>query len=55
MRGLLTLTNLASHRSWPVGWPSRLRGGTHTAAVHPNRRDIAGGFHGLAARGRGRL
>jgi hypothetical protein len=47
----LTLTNLASHRSWRLGWPSRLRGGTHIAAVHPNGRDIAVGFHGLAAPG----
>jgi hypothetical protein len=47
----LTLTNLASHRSWRLGWPTRLRGGTHIAAVHPNGRDIAVGFHGLAAPG----
>ena len=47
----LTLTNLASHRSWRLEWPSRLRGGTHIAAVHPNGRDIAVGFHGLAPPG----
>ena len=47
----LTLTNLRSRVRWPLGWPSRLRGGTHIAAVHPNGRDIAIGFHGLAAPG----
>ena len=47
----LTLSNLHSRVSWPLGWPSRLRGGTHIAAVHPNGRDIAVGFHGLAAPG----
>lgn len=48
----LTLTNLRSGASWRLGWPSRLRGGTHIAAVHPNGRDIAVGFHGLAAPGK---
>jgi len=47
----LTLTNLRTGTSWRLGWPSRLRGGTHIAAVHPNGRDIAVGFHGLAAPG----
>jgi hypothetical protein len=47
----LTLTNLHSGASWRLSWPSRLRGGTHIAAVHPNGRDIAVGFHGLAAPG----
>jgi hypothetical protein len=47
----LTLTNLRSGASWRLGWPSPLRGGTHIAAVHPNGRDIAVGFHGLAAPG----
>jgi hypothetical protein len=47
----LTLTKLRGGSSWRLGWPSRLRGGTHTAAVHPNGRDIAVGFHGLAAPG----
>ena len=47
----LTLTNLRSGASWRLEWPSRLRGGTHLAAVHPNGRDIAVGFHGLAAPG----
>ena len=47
----LTLTDLASHRSWRLAWPSRLRGGTHLAAVHPSGRDIAVGFYGLAAPG----
>jgi hypothetical protein len=47
----LILTNLRSDASWQLGWPSRLRGGTHLAAVHPNGRDIAVGFHGLAAPG----
>ena len=47
----LTLTNLRSGASWRLGWPSRLRGGTHIAAVHPNGRDIAVGFYGLAAPG----
>jgi hypothetical protein len=47
----LALTNLRSRVSWRLGWPSRLRGGTHIAAVHPNGRDIAVGFHGLAAPG----
>ena len=47
----LTLTNLRSRASWRLGWPSRLRGGTHIAAVHPNGRDIAIGFHGLATPG----
>jgi hypothetical protein len=47
----LTLTNLRSHRSWRLAWPSQLRGGAHIAAVHPNGRDIAVGFYGLAAPG----
>ena len=47
----LTLTNLHSRVSWRLSWPSRLRGGTHITAVHPNGRDIAVGFHGLAAPG----
>ena len=47
----LTLTDLRSGASWRLGWPSRLRGGTHIAAVHPNGRDIAVGFHGLATPG----
>ena len=47
----LTLINLRSGARWRLGWPSRLRGGTHIAAVHPNGRDIAVGFHGLAAPG----
>jgi hypothetical protein len=47
----LTLSDLRSRVSWRLGWPSRLRGGTHIAAVHPNGRDIAVGFHGLAAPG----
>jgi hypothetical protein len=47
----LTLTNLRSRISWRLGWPSQLRGGTHIAAVHPNGRDIAVGFHGLAPPG----
>jgi hypothetical protein len=47
----LTLTNLRSRVSWRLGWPSRLRGGTHITAVHPNGRDIAVGFHGLATPG----
>jgi hypothetical protein len=47
----LTLTNLRSRARWRLGWPSRLRGGTHIAAVHPNGRDIAVGFYGLAAPG----
>jgi hypothetical protein len=48
----LTLTNLHSRVSWRLGWPSRLRGGTHIAAIHPNGRDIAVGFHGLATPGK---
>ena len=48
----LTLTNFRSRVSWRLGWPSRLRGGAHIAAVHPNGRDIAVGFHGLAAPGK---
>jgi hypothetical protein len=47
----LTLTNLRNRVSWRLGWPSRLRGGTHIAAVHPNGRHIAVGFHGLAVPG----
>lgn len=47
----LTLTNLRSGASWRLGWPSPLRGGAHIAAVHPNGRDIAVGFHGLASPG----
>ena len=47
----LALSNLRSRVSWRLGWPSRLRGGTHIAAVHPNGRDIAIGFHGLAVPG----
>jgi hypothetical protein len=47
----LTLTDLRSRVSWRLGWPSRLRGGTHIAAVHPDGRHIAVGFHGLAAPG----
>jgi hypothetical protein len=35
----------------PLAGPSPLPGGTHIAAVHPNGRDIAVGFHGLAAPG----
>jgi hypothetical protein len=50
-RAPLTLTNLHSQVSWPLSWPSPLQGGTHIAAVHPNGRDIAVGFHGLAAPG----
>jgi hypothetical protein len=46
----LTLTNLRSGASWRLGWPSRLRGGTHAASIHPNGRDIVVGFHGLASR-----
>jgi len=48
----LTLTNLRSGASWRLGWPSRLRGGAHIAAVHPNGHDIAVGFHGLATPGK---
>jgi hypothetical protein len=48
----LILTDLRRGVSWRLGWPSRLRGGTHIAAVHPNGRDIAVGFHGLAAPGK---
>ena len=47
----LALSDLRSRVSWRLGWPSRLRGGTHIAAVHPNGRDIAIGFHGLAVPG----
>ena len=47
----LTLTDVGRGTSWRLAWPSRLRGGTHIAAVHPNGRDIAVGFHGLAAPG----
>ena len=49
----LTLTDLGSGARWRLGWPSRLRGGTHIAAVHPNGRHIAVGFYGLAAPGEG--
>ena len=49
----LTLTDLSSGARWRLGWPSRLRGGTHIAAVHPNGRHIAVGFYGLAAPGEG--
>ena len=47
----LTLTNLRSGVSWRLGWPSLLGGGTHITAVHPNGREIAVGFHGLAGPG----
>jgi hypothetical protein len=47
----LTLTNLRSGNSWRLSWPSRLRGGTHIASVHPDGRHIAVGFYGLAAPG----
>ena len=47
----LTLIDLRSRVSWRLWWPSQLRGGTHIAAVRPNGRDIAVGFHGLAAPG----
>jgi hypothetical protein len=49
--GPLTLTDLASGTTRRLRWPSRLRGGTHIAAVHPTGRDIAVGFHGLPAPG----
>ena len=49
----LTLTDLGSGVRWRLGWPSRLRGGTHIAAVHPNGQHIAVGFYGLAAPGEG--
>jgi hypothetical protein len=47
----LTLTDLRSGARRRLGWPSRLRGGAHIAAVHPSGRHIAVGFHGLAAPG----
>ena len=34
----LTLTDLGRGASWRLGWPSRLRGGTSIADVHPNGR-----------------
>ena len=44
----LTLTDLRDGTSRRLAWPSRLRGGTHAASMHPGGRLLAVGFHGLA-------
>jgi hypothetical protein len=48
----LTLTNLRSRVSWRLGWPSRLRGGTHIAAVHPTAATSPSGSTGWPRRAR---
>jgi hypothetical protein len=47
--GRLRRTRPVSRSSWRLSWPSRLRGGTHIASVHPDGRHITVGFYGLAA------